>query len=65
MDTCNIPNWIICYNVSCIKLADKILVLKEGEIVEQATHDSLINEHGFYAHLVNLQRMNGDDEGII
>jgi ABC-type multidrug transport system fused ATPase/permease subunit len=56
---------VIAHRLSTIKLADKILVLKEGEIVEQGTHDSLINEHGFYAHLVNLQRMNGNDEGII
>jgi ABC-type multidrug transport system fused ATPase/permease subunit len=39
--------------------------LKEGQIVEHGTHDSLIKEKGFYAHLVSLQKMNSESiEGI-
>ena len=53
---------VIAHRLSTIKLADKILVVKEGEIVEQGTHESLLAESGFYAHLVNLQKMNSSTE---
>lgn len=53
---------VIAHRLSTIKLADKILVIKEGEIVEQGTHESLLAESGFYAHLVNLQKMNASTE---
>lgn len=53
---------VIAHRLSTIKLADKILVVKEGEIVEQGTHESLLAESGFYAHLVNLQKMNASSE---
>jgi ABC-type multidrug transport system fused ATPase/permease subunit len=53
---------VIAHRLSTIKLADKILVVKEGEIVEQGTHESLLAESGFYAHLVNLQKMNSISE---
>ena len=56
---------VIAHRLSTIKLADKILVLKEGKIVEQGTHDSLIGENGFYAHLVDLQRMNSGANDLI
>jgi ABC-type multidrug transport system fused ATPase/permease subunit len=53
---------VIAHRLSTIKMADKILVLKEGEIVEQGTHESLLADSGFYAHLVNLQKMNSVSE---
>jgi ABC-type multidrug transport system fused ATPase/permease subunit len=56
---------VIAHRLSTIKLANQIIVLKEGQIVEQGTHDSLIKEKGFYAHLVSLQKMNSESiEGI-
>jgi ATP-binding cassette subfamily B multidrug efflux pump len=46
---------IISHRVSSIKHADKIIVLDEGKIVEQGTHDSLIKDGGLYAELYNKQ----------
>lgn len=47
---------IIAHRLGTIRKVDRIYVLKEGEIVEQGTHDELsIKEEGFYANLVKLQ----------
>ena len=48
-------SFIIAHRLSTIKDADLILVMKDGNIVEQGTHDSLIKENGFYANLYNSQ----------
>jgi len=48
-------SFIIAHRLSTIKDADLILVMKDGNIVEQGTHDSLISENGFYANLYNSQ----------
>ena len=48
--------FIIAHRLSTIQKADKILVLNEGEIVEQGTHDQLIQkENGAYASLYNMK----------
>ena len=47
--------FVIAHRLSTIKNADLILVLKDGNIVEQGTHDSLIALNGFYADLYNSQ----------
>lgn len=46
---------IISHRVSSAKLADKIIVLDEGKIVEQGTHDALIAHKGIYADLYEKQ----------
>ncbi|MBT33461.1 MAG: ATPase, partial [Thalassobius sp.] len=46
---------IIAHRLSTIRHADKILVLKEGEIIESGTHDSLLEQKGLYAELWNVQ----------
>ncbi len=46
---------IISHRVSSAKLADKIIVLDEGKIVEQGTHDSLIQQNGVYKELYEKQ----------
>lgn len=48
-------SFIIAHRLSTIKNADLILVMKDGDIVEQGTHDQLMAEKGFYAALYNSQ----------
>ncbi len=48
-------SFIIAHRLSTIKNADLILVLKEGNIVESGTHESLLKANGFYAELYNSQ----------
>ena len=46
---------IIAHRLSTIKDADKILVLNNGEIVEQGSHDELIDQKGTYYDMYQLQ----------
>ena len=48
-------SFVIAHRLSTIKNADLILVMKDGDIVEQGTHDELLNRSGFYADLYNSQ----------
>ncbi len=48
-------SFIIAHRLSTIKNADLILVMKDGNIIEQGTHDELMNKKGFYADLYNSQ----------
>lgn len=48
-------SFIIAHRLSTIKNADLILVLNDGNIVEQGTHKKLLNNNGFYAELYNSQ----------
>ena len=48
-------SFIIAHRLSTIRNADLILVMQEGNIVEQGTHDELIKTNGFYASLYNSQ----------
>ena len=46
---------IISHRVSSAKLANKIIVVVDGSIVEEGTHDSLISKDGFYKDLFEKQ----------
>jgi len=46
---------VIAHRLSTIRRADVIFVVKEGEIVEQGTHEQLLKRHGLYAELHELQ----------
>jgi ATP-binding cassette, subfamily B, multidrug efflux pump len=48
-------SFIIAHRLSTIKNADLILVMNEGNIIEQGTHNELMQKHGFYADLYNSQ----------
>ena len=48
-------SFIIAHRLSTIRNADLILVMKEGDIIEQGNHDQLLAAGGFYADLYNSQ----------
>ena len=48
-------SFIIAHRLSTIRDADLILVMKDGDIIEQGSHDELIKKNGFYADLYNSQ----------
>ena len=48
-------SFVIAHRLSTIRNADLILVLQEGDIVEQGTHDELLAKGGAYAELYNSQ----------
>ena len=48
-------SFVIAHRLSTIRDADNILVLKDGDIVEQGTHTQLLEKNGFYAELYNAQ----------
>lgn len=48
---------VIAHRLSTIKKADKILVLEKGNVVEEGTHNSLMDKNGLYANFVELQAM--------
>ena len=48
-------SFIIAHRLSTIKNADLILVMKEGNIIEQGNHEELLEKNGFYAELYNSQ----------
>lgn len=56
-------SFIIAHRLSTIKNADLILVMKDGDIIEQGSHEELLEQNGFYADLYNSQfDENGDIE---
>jgi ATP-binding cassette subfamily B protein len=46
---------IISHRFSTVRMADRILVLKNGEMLEIGTHEELLAQNGLYAELFNLQ----------
>ena len=48
-------SFVVAHRLSTIKNADIILVMKDGNIIEQGSHESLLAQNGFYANLYNSQ----------
>ena len=48
-------SFIVAHRLSTIRDADIILVMKEGKIIEQGSHEELLNQNGFYSELYNSQ----------
>ena len=48
-------SFVIAHRLSTIRDAELILVMKDGDIIEQGTHESLLAKNGFYANLYNSQ----------
>jgi ATP-binding cassette subfamily B protein len=51
-------SFVIAHRLSTIKNADLILVMRDGNIVEQGKHEELLERNGFYASLYNSQFAN-------
>ena len=48
-------SFVIAHRLSTIRNADIILVMKDGDIIEQGSHEELLANNGFYAQLYNSQ----------
>lgn len=57
-------SFVIAHRLSTIRDADVILVMKDGDIVEQGNHEELLAAGGFYANLYNSQFEKADEEAV-
>lgn len=57
----NRTSFIIAHRLSTIRNADSILVMRDGDIVEQGNHEDLLAQNGFYAELYNSQFTQADE----
>jgi ATP-binding cassette, subfamily B, multidrug efflux pump len=51
---------VIAHRMSTVEHADRIIVLRDGAVAEEGTHDQLLHANGYYKHVLDLQRMSGE-----
>ena len=61
LDSYKCTRLVIAHRLSTIQACDRILVLRNGKIAEDGTYDELIAENGFFAELVERQRLDTGD----
>ena len=49
-------NFIIAHRLSTVRDADKIIVIDDGQIIEQGTHEELLEQKGYYYNTLNAQK---------
>jgi ATP-binding cassette, subfamily B (MDR/TAP), member 1 len=54
---------LIAHKLSTVQKADKIVVMNQGHVIEQGTHESLLAAEGAYSRLVNAQNLSATDDG--
>ena len=57
--------FIIAHRLSTIQAADKILVLRDGTVVESGSHADLVAKQGLYAELVRRQQVPGGSLAVV
>ena len=55
---------LVSHRVSTARHADRIIVLDEGRIIEQGSHNELLNAAGYYAELERVQREGAENEDL-
>jgi ATP-binding cassette subfamily B protein len=58
-------SFIIAHRLSTIRSADRILVVKDGEVIEEGSHDDLIDYHGYYYRLYTNQFIDEQEKRLI
>lgn len=61
IDSLKCTRIVIAHRLSTIRESDRIIVLDKGKIAEEGTYDELINKNGFFAELVERQRLDNEE----